>query len=193
MQKFLPIVFGSASLCITLPSEAAERILVQVPAVLAPEAPIPDPIKKECAVPFLLGNHVFQAVSQLDGGAEQVDSIDKAGQLKVLQLTILSVHGFGGGSWSGAKSITIKANLVQSGTSVQSIVLQRSSKGGVFAPVSGTCSIMERIATALGRDVAAWLRKTSSASQVSGATVSDPSANASEEKASAPQSETSVK
>lgn len=35
--------------------------------------------------------------------------------------------------------------------------MNRQSGGGVFGGVTGTCAIMDRIAAALGRDVAAWL------------------------------------
>jgi hypothetical protein len=138
-------------------SYANERLLVQVPAVLDPSAPIANSVKRECALESLMGNHVFQQVSERIAGTAQIDDVAKPGPDKVLKLTILSVHGVGGGSWSGSKAITIRADVSQNMQVIASKVFRRGSRGGVFGGMSGTCSIMERITVALGRDVAKWV------------------------------------
>jgi len=46
---------------------------------------------------------------------------------------------------------------MENGKSLAVNVLHRNSRGGVLGGVSGTCPIFERIAEALGKDVAPWL------------------------------------
>ena len=43
---------------------AAEPILIQVPAVFDPQAPISDAVRTECAVDMLLGNFVYDRVER---------------------------------------------------------------------------------------------------------------------------------
>lgn len=156
-MRTIATLLSGIALCLPLVSHAGDRLLVQVPAVLDPAAPIAPAVKSQCAVELLIGNHVYQQVSQRIPHAEQVADGSKAGSDKFLKLTILAVHGVGGGSWSGPKSMTIRADLMQRGRTLQSKVLQRHSGGGVFGGLTGTCPIMERIAVTLGKDVAGWL------------------------------------
>ena len=148
-------ILAGMALCIPLFSFAGDRLLVQVPAVLDPAAPIARSVKNECGVELLVGNHVFQQVSKRLGGASQIEDIGKAGQEKVLQLTLLNVHGVGGG-WSGPKEIMMRADVLQSDRKIETAVFTRRSSGGMSGGFSGTCLIMERIAVALGKDVATW-------------------------------------
>lgn len=138
-------------------SHADEKLLVQVPAFLDPSAPIADSVRRECGLESLVGNHVFEKVQQRVSGAGRTDDVTKAGADKILKLTILSVHGVGGGGWSGPKSITIRADVVQNQQVIESKVFQRQSSGGAFGGLKGTCSIMERVAVALGQDVGRWV------------------------------------
>ena len=163
-MRTIPTLLSGIVFCIPFLSHASENLLVQVPAVLDPAAPIASAVKRECAVEMLVGNHVFQAVNARMAGTGQLRDGAKAGPDKFLQLTILSVHGVGGGGWSGAKSITVRADLMRDGQAIQSKVLQRRSGGGFLGGMTGTCPIMERIAVALGKDVAKWLTATTSTS-----------------------------
>lgn len=138
-------------------AHADGKLLVQVPASLDPSAPIGDSVKRECGVESLVGNHVFQKVRERVPETGQIEDVTKAGADKVLKLTLLSVHGAGGGGWSGPKSITIRADVSQNQQVIESKVFQRQSSGGAFGGLKGTCSIMERIAVALGQDVGRWV------------------------------------
>jgi hypothetical protein len=144
-------------LCVPLVSPAADKLLVQIPATLDPAAPIVESVKRECGVESLVGNHVFQKVQDRSGGAEPLSDASKVGASRWLQLTILSVHGVGGGSWSGVKSMTIRAQVLQNDQVLGTTILRRQSKGGFFGGVMGTCAILERISLALGQDVANWM------------------------------------
>lgn len=153
----------SAFLGISAACQAGDKIFVQVPALLDPAAPIVESVKRECGVELLVGNHVFQKVNERIGAAEQIQDVERPAADKILRLTILSVQGVGGGAWSGAKAITIRADVTQGGQVLRSTVLRRQSRGGAFGGMSGTCTIIERVAIALGEDVAGWLAITPAA------------------------------
>jgi hypothetical protein len=157
MQKRI-VLSAIVALCtLAGAAQAAERIVMS-PVALAPNASIGENIKRECGVEGVVSKEVSQRVSERFPLAEQSQAPDQDdGETLVLKVTILAVSGFGGGSWSGAKSMAIQADVLRNGAIGASHMLSRSSKGGVFGGMSGTCAIMDRIAVALGRDVAAWL------------------------------------
>ena len=148
--------FSFAMLAMSL-GHAQEKILVQVPAIYDAQAAVAQRIRNECALETLVGNHVFERVSEKFPASLQIKDPAAAGPDRVLHLTILSAHGAGGGGWSGPKSITMRADLVQNGKVLQTTVKRRSSTGGMFGGMSGTCSILERDARALAVDIAKWL------------------------------------
>lgn len=62
------------------------------------------------------------------------------------------IHGSQGGP---------QARLVH----LRSTVLSRSSTGGAFSAFKGTCEILDRVAVALGKDVAKWVSQPTGAPQ----------------------------
>jgi hypothetical protein len=152
-QRFAPALLAT----IALGAHADEKLFVQVPALLDPGAPITESVRRDCDVEGKVGEHVLQRVSAIVPNAVPLSDPRKAGQDRVLKLTIVSVMGVGGGGWSGSKAISVRADLEQNSKVHASKLLTRQSSGGAFGGMKGTCSIMERIAVALGRDVAAWV------------------------------------
>ena len=134
-----------------------ERLVLQVPAMLDPSAPIPAAVRKECAVEMLVGNYALSAIDRRFGSVQSVATLEQAGADMIVQLTIISGHGFGGGGWSGSKSMSVRADVKKGGATIRSTVLTRSSRGGVFGGLIGTCAILDRVAGALGKDIALWL------------------------------------
>jgi hypothetical protein len=145
-------------------SQGDEKLFVQVPAIYDSQAQVPPAVWHECDLGRHIGEQVLQRVSERFRGALPLDSTLGPGQEKTLKLTIVGVRGLGGGAWSGAKTILLRADLQQDGREIAMTVVDRSSKGGPLGGVSGTCPIMERISVALGRDVAAWLPRVIGAS-----------------------------
>lgn len=146
-----------SALAASLPAAAVENLFVQVPAVFETNARIPGNIKRECAVDTLLGNQALAGISARISAVQAVAQPEQAGSANLVVLTILSADGFGGGGWSGPKSMTIRADLMNNGVSLATTTLTRDSKGGLFGGMSGTCPIFDRISVALGKDVAKWL------------------------------------
>jgi hypothetical protein len=180
-KHWLDLVLGAVGMVLAAVAHAEERFLVQVPAVYDSTAPVADSVRRECAIESLIGNHVFMQVSATFPKSLQVQAPGKGDREKYLMLTVLAVQGVGGGAWSGGKSITIRADLLQEGKTVSTKVLNRGSRGGAFGGFSGTCQIMERIAGALGRDTAFWLKTLAPGAQPSPAIESAPASEQKEQ------------
>jgi len=146
-----------AYLALSPETRAQEKLFIQAPAVFGPSVQVVDSVRKDCELEEKVGDWVFDGVSKKYPGAARVRKPAEAGNGRLLKLTIVSVFGVGGGAYSGAKSMTVQADLVQGGKVVASTTKSRSSGGGAFGGMKGTCAIFGRVAKALGADVAAWL------------------------------------
>lgn len=154
----ISILTISAIIAITaLPAVANESLFIQIPATIDPAAPIPPAVRNECAVDMLVGNYALSEIGRSGFSTQSLSSQEQAGNNKFVQLTVLSVHGFGGGAWSGSKSMSVRADLKQGTSTIASTVLSRSSTGGAFATFKGTCEILDRVSKAIGKDVAKWI------------------------------------
>ena len=136
------------------PGHAADRILIQVPAAMDSQVTLSDVIKRECPVAMLLGNQVFRMVSVKFPRSLQIEMPDGTEKAHVLALTILRVVAAEGGTRSGPKSLTVRADLMQSGKVLATMVKERDSE---FTPRWGTCALLERVAALIGQDIATWL------------------------------------
>jgi hypothetical protein len=158
MKKVLLVLAGVGALCGAQMSGANEKFVVMVPAVFDPNAPISDAARRECNVDTNVGTQVFERVGERYPGTARVAKPDPLGEDRTLvKVTLMNVVGHGGGGWSGPKAITIRADLLRGPKVIATRTMNRQSGGGAFGGVMGTCAIFERIAVALGRDVAAWL------------------------------------
>ena len=125
-------------------------------------------------VPFAVGVDVTPAVRAectldtrlpqfiVDGAGRGVDVViaDTTENVtgKVLQLEFTNILGFGGGAWSGPKSVTVTGKLYENGQLIGSFVASRYSTGGAFGGFKGTCSILGRCIETLGVDIGRWLQ-----------------------------------
>ena len=140
-----------------LAASAQERLQVLAPAVYAPDAPVAESLRG-CNVDGLVASQLVEKLNEHFPGTTGVQQMQgNAG--KTVSLTILSLQGAGGGAWSGAKSVTLRADIVLGGTKVASQTFVRNSRGGVLGGVSGSCPIVEKIAATLAADVAAWVAR----------------------------------
>jgi hypothetical protein len=159
MQRSHILLLISA-LAAPLAASAGEHVVVQLPVMVDPLAPMPKAVKSECAVETDLGvSTMAEIAKRVDPSVQSVASPDQAGNDKLVQLTILSVQGAGGGAWSGSKSITMRAEIQKGGAKIASTILTRATNGGAFGGFKGTCTMLERVTNALGKDVAVWLAR----------------------------------
>lgn len=134
---------------------ASEKLFFQRPIEVDAAAPYPENIKNECALEMLLENYIVSELGR-HGEVQTITNPDQANGGTWFKTTILAVHGYGGGSWSGPKSLSMRVDVKQGDATLKSTVLDRSSRGGVFGGVKGTCSIFDRITKVLSQDMGRW-------------------------------------
>src|SRR3954465_3935516 len=99
------MLLAAVALALATAARAGDVILVQVPAVFDPQAPVSDAVRRECGVDVLLGNDVFARVKARFPDSAPVQKSSTAADEKVLNLTILTVNAAGGGAGAGRKSV----------------------------------------------------------------------------------------
>lgn len=132
---------------------ASAKIQVQVPAVLDRGAPITETIRNECYVEQLVGDKIFQKVKEKNSDAMQLTQPGQAGSDPFLKLTLLAVDGEGSALLGSNKHINVRVDLLVNGQTIATKeFMQGSSAMGLRS-----CSVMDSLADALGKDIAAWL------------------------------------
>jgi hypothetical protein len=131
------------------------RLYVVTPATYGEEVSLHQNVKDECQMERKLPDRVIARLSQRGYELIAIDDISKAGTGKVLTMTVVSARGVGGGSWSGSKSIVVKAELLERGKSLASIRPYSTSRGTIFA--MSTCDIFDRTVEQVSKAVDQWL------------------------------------
>ncbi|MBC7699617.1 hypothetical protein [Aquabacterium sp.] len=139
---------------------AANRVLLETPITYAPGASVVEKVKQECQIENMLETRVGKAFGNLNKGGDSTISTgaQATDDAAVVRLRITHVLGVGGGAWSGPKAITIDADLIEKNKVVRHTKINRWTTGGAFGGFKGTCSILERSAAAIGKDLARWVR-----------------------------------
>lgn len=163
-MKLRPAVAALAALCCAISVSAAdatpEKVLLEAPVTYHPNAGVVEKVRTECRIEDLLARRIGAV---LDASGSGLDGTLAAGvkapaAAQVLRVQITHVLGVGGGAWSGPKAITVTAALLEKGRVVRQTKINRWSMGGVFGSFKGTCSILDRSATAIGKDLGRWVR-----------------------------------
>lgn len=104
-------------------------------------------LRAECdwltRLPGYIGNRTAMTVVPATGSATPLQ----------LELTVVGVHAAGGGLWSGPKYARLKGELREGSTLLGHFELRRNVITGHTA-----CAAMNRLAEAIGEDIAAWLQ-----------------------------------
>jgi hypothetical protein len=136
-----------ALVCFVSAAGAATQLARSIP--IAASAGASGAVSQECQ----LQTRVPEAIAQAASDVQLVDAPSKAARW--LELEISEVHGPGGGPFSGPKWLAVTGKLHERGKLIGSFRAKRLSTGGF---VKGTCATLGGCATAIGRDVAAWLQ-----------------------------------
>ena len=134
----------------------AAPVYLETPVTYAPNAGIVDKVKEECKPDEMFAREASPFFAKLSQGEGTVAADAATRDQSRVRVQITHVMGVGGGAWSGPKSMSIEATLVENGKAVRTTKLTRSTTGGAFGGFKGTCSLVERCAKALGKDVAQW-------------------------------------
>lgn len=157
----------------------------------APGSAVVELVKTECRIEDMLANHVGDVLRKRNkGGPGTVEVGADPNGAKVLKIRISHVLGIGGGAWTGPKAITVMADLVEDGKVVRHIKVNRWSVGGFWGAFKGTCSILDRSAIVIAKDIARWVRDPSYVVKDEGPPKETGEAAASEPTAAAPDAPT---
>jgi hypothetical protein len=136
--------FALAALLAASGAQAAVQVASSIP--FAPNAGASGAVQQECQLQTL----VPQAIQQAGADVQLVGAPAKGGRW--LELSISEVHAPGGGMFSGPKWMAVSGKLYDKGKVIGSFRAKRISTG-----LRSTCGSLAKIATVIGRDVAAWL------------------------------------
>ena len=156
-RLFSVAVLGAAFLCA---STKAAAVALLIPVTYDPLASVPEKVREECRLDYQLQSEISNAlVRYFKSGSGTTTSTD--GQ--VVRVSITYVLGPAAGAFSGPKSITILAELLNNGKVERSAKLHRTSVSvNIF---KGTCSILDKDARVLGKDVVKWIENPSYGTQ----------------------------
>jgi len=158
LYKSLCAVSLGALLC--APALAANtQVLLETPVTYAPGAGVVDKVREECQIESMLATRVSDVLRRRNkGGDGKLAAGAEAGEAQVMRPQITHVLGVGGGAWTGPKAITVNAELIEGGKVARHVKLNRWSIGGFWGGFKGTCSILNRSAVALAKDLNRWAR-----------------------------------
>lgn len=156
MKRFLLIALCLASTSVF----AGERrqVLLETPVTYAAGAGVVERVKDECHIDDMLTRHVGEALRRLNRTGEgTIEANGVAGDAEILKLQITYVMGVGGGAWTGPKAISLSADLIDNGQVVRHTKFKRWSVGGMWGAFKGTCSILDRTAVVISKDLSRWV------------------------------------
>ncbi|MET0352024.1 MAG: hypothetical protein ABW067_19655 [Rhizobacter sp.] len=169
MKRLIPAALLAA--CAT--AATAAPVYLETPVTFAPGAGVVEKVREECKLEDMFVREASPFFAKANGGDATI-AADADPQASRVRVQITHVLGVGGGAWSGPKSMSIEASLVENGKVTRSTKLTRSTTGGAFGGFKGTCTILERSAKALGKDVVGWVANPKDAA--SGSAAAEPKA-----------------
>lgn len=144
-------------LALANPAFAAGNLLLETPVTYDPNAGVVQSVREQCQVERMLEREVGNVLAGRNGSGQGTLAAGADAQGgPLVRLRITHVLGVGGGAWSGPKSLTVDAELVEKGQVQRRTKITRSTTGGAFGGFKGTCSLIERCAVAIAKDVGAW-------------------------------------
>jgi hypothetical protein len=136
-------------LAVQAPADARE-IRTAARARMSPDSGASDAVREECRLQTNLPEYVR------DASRDRIDIVDGKRPRRgiVLELRITDVRAPGGGPFSGPRAMAVEAELWDRGRLVATAKARRRTSA---RPFGGNCAQLNRIARAVGRDIAVWL------------------------------------
>jgi len=175
MKAFNSLLSLTALLLLCSEARALEWLSVQVPAQYESGMAIPDSIRNGCTgLDRTVGTEVAYQLEK--NSYAKIDRIERLNpKLKGAQLALTITQAAASkGQWTDPKSLTLKAELLQEGKSIEWTTKTRTSRSQL-----DVCETMEKNAADIGLDIYKWLveslkSKTLPANLMEAATASSP-------------------
>jgi hypothetical protein len=110
-------------------------------------------IKSECQLGFNIPQHLQSSSGEIN----LVPKVDTKAKGKNMLLEITDAVS-AGNAWTGhRKYASVKGTLYENGKKLAGFEAGRVSGGGAFGGFKGSCSILDRIAKVIAKDISIWL------------------------------------
>lgn len=153
-----PALLASCAFAAHAANPAVDLVAVTSPVELADHLSASN-LAKECAIGQVTGDRVVEALKRDFPKVSAVTTLPTlTGEQRALRLSVMDMFGLGGGGWSGSKSMTVRVEVIAPAGVVARRDFPRATKS-LMGMVSGTCPMMEKIATTIGNDIGNWLEK----------------------------------
>jgi hypothetical protein len=120
---------------------------------------IADNIKAECNLPPYQAQTVRHALESNGFQVTVAEKDEVPSNGRFLQVRILNAVSSGNAFLGHRKQVITLVRLFENGNEVAKGTLARDSRGGLGAGFKGSCTVLERCADTLGKDIAEWLKK----------------------------------
>lgn len=153
-----PALLASCAFAAHAANPAVDLVAVTSPVELADHLSASN-LAKECAIGQVTGDRVVEALKRDFPKVNAVTTLPTlTGEQRALRLSVMDMFGLGGGGWSGSKSMTVRVEVISPAGVVARHDFPRATKS-LMGMVSGTCPMMEKIATTIGSDIGKWLER----------------------------------
>jgi hypothetical protein len=145
------------ALVLLVPGSALAEALLVSPAAGYGTA-ITDNVKTECKLSETQTEAVLKQLQAAGIQAQAASSDAVPAKGRFLQLTIESAISGGNAFVGHRKQVTTSARLFENGKEIAQTTQSRDSTGGFFGGYKGSCNVLRRCATVVGKDIAAWVK-----------------------------------
>jgi hypothetical protein len=156
---FAILTLGSTS---TILSAETTEYWLPVPILYADDSGVTDAVQEECGLasdlPIYIENKVHRRIKVFRTPSSP-DAVERAKE-KVLVLEFSAIIAPPGGSYSGKKGVTVRGELREHGEIIASFEARRRTVGHILVAGvgEGTCSMLDKCALKLAKDIAKWLK-----------------------------------
>jgi hypothetical protein len=138
-------------------AQAADSVTVQRETPFAADALVAGKVKRECTINAELASLLAESAKDMRIDVQLVDEADETTAGRVLVMEIVDADSAGNAFLGHHKSMTVRGKLFEDGKQIANFTARRNSMGGAFGGFKGSCTVLDRTAKALGRDIAEWL------------------------------------
>ena len=149
----------AAALAACAAAQAGQPISLLTPVGYLDQSRLLHKTRVECTLEDKLSADISAEFQRRDNRPGTTTSMSGA----VLRVSILASRGIGEGGWTGAKSLTVRAELMSDGTVLRSKQVTGKGRGGLTGAFKGTCEILDEVAEDLARQVVDWSGTTTDA------------------------------